>query len=393
MNRVFLLGAVGLAVIIAALGLNYAITRDDALQDRLAGPGKMQEVRTAVDEAGDSPEVAAKDESAAADPASAGDVPTLALEPEPVRPDFDVVQVNPRGGMVIAGRAAPHSEVTVVRDGEAFGTVTADGRGEWVLVPEKSIGPGSHEFGLTARQAGEAAVDSEDVVVVVVPETGTDVAGRPQAETGAPLAFALPRDGQGGATVFQKPTSQNPTGRPAAEGGESVDSAADSGTAGTMESGEGIADGDLVLDSVTYDEAGGVTVGGRSEPGATVEVFLGEKQIGVATADATGRWRATADTPVTEGMHRLRVDQIKPDGRVVARVESPFQRASLDEPLAEGAVVVQPGNSLWRIARRTYGRGIQYTVIFEANRSQIEDPDLIYPGQVFVLPPISETTD
>jgi len=45
-------------------------------------------------------------------------------------------------------------------------------------------------------------------------------------------------------------------------------------------------------------------------------------------------------------------------------------------------VFVQPGNSLWRIARRNYGRGIQYTVIFEANRAQIGDPSLIYPGQV-----------
>ena len=41
---------------------------------------------------------------------------------------------------------------------------------------------------------------------------------------------------------------------------------------------------------------------------------------------------------------------------------------------------------LWRIARRTYGQGTRYTVIFEANRARIQDPDLIYPGQVFNLP-------
>jgi len=49
-------------------------------------------------------------------------------------------------------------------------------------------------------------------------------------------------------------------------------------------------------------------------------------------------------------------------------------------------VVVQPGDSLWRLARRAYGAGIQYTMIFEANRDKIRDPDLIYPGQVFTLP-------
>ncbi len=52
---------------------------------------------------------------------------------------------------------------------------------------------------------------------------------------------------------------------------------------------------------------------------------------------------------------------------------------------------MQPGNSLWRIARRTYGQGIMYTVIYQANGQQIFDPDLIYPGQVFVLPTSEET--
>ena len=54
--------------------------------------------------------------------------------------------------------------------------------------------------------------------------------------------------------------------------------------------------------------------------------------------------------------------------------------------LTEGRVVVQPGNSLWRIARRTLGEGMAFSVIYDANKNQIRDPDLIYPGQVFVLP-------
>ena len=54
---------------------------------------------------------------------------------------------------------------------------------------------------------------------------------------------------------------------------------------------------------------------------------------------------------------------------------------------------MQPGNSLWRIARRSYGAGLRYTVIYEANRAQIGDPDLIYPGQVFVIPPEATVTN
>ena len=54
--------------------------------------------------------------------------------------------------------------------------------------------------------------------------------------------------------------------------------------------------------------------------------------------------------------------------------------------MRESAVIVQPGNSLWRIARRVYGRGLRYSVIYQANRERIRDPDLIYPGQIFTIP-------
>ena len=49
-------------------------------------------------------------------------------------------------------------------------------------------------------------------------------------------------------------------------------------------------------------------------------------------------------------------------------------------------MIVQPGNSLWRIARRVLGEGTHYVHIFEANQERIRDPDLIYPGQVFEVP-------
>ena len=49
------------------------------------------------------------------------------------------------------------------------------------------------------------------------------------------------------------------------------------------------------------------------------------------------------------------------------------------------AITVQPGNSLWRIARRIYGKGIMYLDIYNKNSHLIKDPDLIYPGQIFSL--------
>jgi nucleoid-associated protein YgaU len=50
------------------------------------------------------------------------------------------------------------------------------------------------------------------------------------------------------------------------------------------------------------------------------------------------------------------------------------------------AVEVTRGDSLWAIAQRVYGNGSYWPLIYAANAGQIANPNLIYPGQVFVLP-------
>ena len=108
------------------------------------------------------------------------------------------------------------------------------------------------------------------------------------------------------------------------------------------------------------------------------------------SADDDGVWTFSPQG-VAPGAYTLRVDELGSDAQVTARIEVPFERAD-PEIVAKtllrdgGSVVVQPGNSLWRIARQLYGEGFQYTVIYQANRDQIRDPDLIYPGQIFEVP-------
>jgi nucleoid-associated protein YgaU len=47
---------------------------------------------------------------------------------------------------------------------------------------------------------------------------------------------------------------------------------------------------------------------------------------------------------------------------------------------------VKRGEWLWDIARKEYGTAIGWFRIYEANRAKIKNPDLIYPGQVFIIP-------
>jgi nucleoid-associated protein YgaU len=231
--------------------------------------------------------------------------------------------------------------------------------------------------------------------MLAVPAGGRDATGRPAAEPGGSLALLVPKGDTGGTVVLQQPAA--PDAAPAEAAATATPSASGSPAAATATTATvgaktaarsgGISDGALALDAVDYNDRGDVTIGGRGSIGATVQVYLDNQLIGAAMVDAAGRWQVAPTGDVAPRLHTLRVDQITRDGKVVARVESPFLRAGSVTLPADQAFVVQPGNSLWRIARRTYGNGLRYSVIYAANKTQIRNPDLIYPGQVFAIPP------
>ncbi len=301
---------------------------------------------------------------------------------KPVVPQFDVVRVMPGGEAVIAGRAAPGAAVTVFDGNRPLGEVTADRRGEWVLLPANPLSPGSRELSLTARLGAES-VPAERVVVLVVPDAQRDVAGRPTGQPGEALAVAVPREGAGVSTVLQAPPPSSP--EPARVEPVKADPVAPGGS-----SSRGLPPlppGGVSVETMDYDSAGRVAMGGRAQPGSAVQLYLDNILVGRAATDPDGHWRLSPERSIDPGVYALRADQVATSGKVTARVELPVQVSEMPKDLPNGqSLVVQPGNSLWRIARRTYGEGLRYTTIYEANRGQIRDPDMIYPGQIFALP-------
>ena len=308
-----------------------------------------------------SPQTAALSPNGPVSGAGALAEPHPAPQPDrPVPPSFDIVKVGPTGTAVIAGRAEPGSKV-VVRDGDkVIGEVTADHRGEWVLVPEHPIGPGDRLLSLEASNAqGGAAVKSDETVALSV----SPAAPGGTAETA--LAVVLPRDGAGAARVLQRPDGASPN---AVEAPQSEKPPA------------------LSLDVMEYDEQGRIALSGRAAPGAKVQIYVGNQPMAGATADAAGEWSATSPRAIGSRRVELRLDQLAADGHVVRRVAVPLARAETVELAAGQNYLVQPGNNLWQIARRAYGNGMRYVIIYSANLGQIRDPERIYPGQVFKLP-------
>ena len=149
------------------------------------------------------------------------------------------------------------------------------------------------------------------------------------------------------------------------------------------------------IETISYDEQGEVALAGRGNPSGSVRIYLDNRPISTAAMDELGQWN-TALSEIDAGIYTLRVDELDASGAVTSRLETPFKRervedlaryvAQADTPARINVVTVQPGNTLWALARERYGQGILYVRVFEANKDKIRNPDLIYPGQVFQLP-------
>jgi nucleoid-associated protein YgaU len=365
LRRLLFIGILGLVVIAVAIGLNFWLNDESsdvagtAVNQPKVPALPSQSARGSGIPVPAPPPVAAY---RAGEPKSTATAPSASPAPETLenaKPEFDVVRINPEGDTVIAGRAAPGAKVQIYDGGALIGTVTADERGEWVYLPSKPLPPGKRELGLSATNPNGAEQESDAVVVLAVParteSARKEVAS--QDETKVPLAVLVQRDGSRPSRVLQKPTEKG-----------------------------GVRKGNLSIEVVDYDDAGNISIGGKGKPGDDVQVYLNNTLVGRATASPEGEWQIAPGEAVSPGLYKLRADSISA-GRVTARVEIPFSRAErIQTMVGESLVIVQPGNSLWRIARRTTGSGMNYTMIYNANKAQILDPDMIFPGQVFALP-------
>ncbi len=143
----------------------------------------------------------------------------------------------------------------------------------------------------------------------------------------------------------------------------------------------------ITLDTISYTQDSSTELAGRARLDNSIRIYLNNKLESEVKVNESGAWKTTL-SDIQSGVYTLRLDELNENGIVEGRLELPFKREeeALIQAMGEGSITVQPGNSLWRIARKYYGKGIQYVEIFERNSHLIKDPDLIYPGQVFSLP-------
>ena len=342
---------------------------------------------------------------------------------EPVKPTFDILRLEKDGSIVVAGRAEPNAIIDLLGpDGSILGTAESGPGGDFVIIPDDNLKPGTYSLLLRSTEKDGRQVVSAEAGVIAIPET----------ESGDLLAMVT-KEGEASRIIVkpeelkpEEPVAVEPQEEPAAA--EPVEQPAEEEIAAVPEAEPEEPEPQVVAQTTVRVEAveiesGQIFVAGSVPAGSLVRIYIDNQSLGTARGTSDDRFLLQKPYDLQPGQHSVRADVVDASGAVIARAEVPLfhqpeapRVAALETPKVEPAtdaapevtllppedeseqavpvdaiftgrsIIIRPGDTLWQISRRTYGQGLRYTTIYGANKTQIRDPNRIYIGQIFKLP-------
>jgi hypothetical protein len=330
-------------------------------------------------------------------------------------PQFDLFSIDSSGLATIAGKGLAGQDLEIVLDGQVIAAVIPDKNGEFAIILDLGISNKPRSLILRSRHRdGREAVSEEIVLITPILETDEQDKNIIVAEESSVVNLDKStvdennnEDEQEDATkintVNKKETVQS-NELDSSNVSVAIVSSKDLKVISPAVQKNAPRVSDVIIDAISYDTEGEVLLSGRGVEDQHIRIYVDNKPIKTRSIEADGTWSMDLQE-IDAGVYILRIDQLDSDGVVTSRTETPFQKetseiakqmaALANSEVTDSAprigiglstVVIQPGYTLWAVARKTYGFGMQYVRIYHANKDQIRDPDLIYPGQIFKLP-------
>lgn len=318
-----------------------------------AGTTQPQPDTTTVAKAEDLPEAVKPPEPAQAKPDAVETAENVAL-------GLDAVDYNDKGDIIFSGRAKPGTAIRLYVDNRAVGDAFVDAQGKWSFAGKDIIVPGTHDL----------RVDQIDKTGRVVARIGLPFL-RENAEAVAALNEPEKTEApQPSPPAVEETTQQKTTAetKVAVAQAETTPLAAEQKTAELQPQPE-----------VTTEQPAQKAAEPQSQAAAEQPAQTQPPQTSEVEKTAPEVSGPAPEQPVAED---------KKEEVTTAAVVAAEQAAKTVDPTRPGTgkIVIQPGNNLWKLSRVIYGRGKNYTVIYQANKDLIRNPRRIYPGQIFVIP-------
>lgn len=340
----------------------------------------------------EAPKPEAKEERAAVEPAPKPKAPAVIVSdsegvrvvqpaaPEEATPEvlaavsIDSISYTDAGAVMVSGRGNPSAFVRLYLDNALAATTQIDDAGLWSTKLEDVAG-GLYE--LRADEVDQSAKVLSRVVTPFKRETPETVAkARAQAEAVAEAESVVQEPDAPTAQMAETVADPEPA---------SEDTTAETATVVSKpESASNVAEAPAPEVATADKETAEEVTEAASAPTVAQALDTETTAADPAIEPKTALVEAAPSSP--EDTDASTTTQAAETTEAAAQPEPAIKSEPVAAQPPVRIVTVQPGATLWAIARDRYGEGQLYLQVFEANKDKIRDPDLIYPGQVFSVP-------
>ena len=312
---------------------------------------------------------------------------------------IDLARVKPDGAAVFAGTAAANAKIRIFEGDILLGETVANANGEWVIVLEKSLAAGQHLISVAMeRSDGSTEMADRSLAVEIYQDTETKplVALLPETATEVPVLIQSPDDvdaanpaAPASEAIVADATGADATGADAAAAKAAMGDTTEAAPTKPQAKSQIAA---LAPSAIIWRDASRILISGTSRGGVRVTVNDEKGQFGEALVLADGAWQVAGSLDMDIAVNHLRFALFDEANHIIARYDLPVKARDLAKG-QDGSplVVVNKGDMLWRIAYHQLGEGVKYVDIVRRNQQDINDPDLIYPKQIFAVPQPSAT--
>lgn len=224
-------------------------------------------------------------------------------------------------GFTVTGFAMPNVELTLSRAGQVIAHTSADTEGNWVLGFDLEDTVDVAELKLRSKAPTGETIPSDQSLVIV-------------ANRELPWLILLTGPGSR-SSILQSPF-------------------------GALPSTNGFA-----LETIDYDNSGGVIFSGTSNRPGRVQIFANNQLLGESQIDPQGRWSLIFGNILLLGNYKISATLTPHDRTEAGQITLPFARMQpMFETEGNPPIVVERLNDRIQIGRALHGGGYQYTVIY-----------------------------
>ncbi len=343
-----------------------------------------------------------------------------------------MAQVSPDGTSVFGGVGPVGQTVLLFNGNTVIAEAIINEKGDWVAVPETMFEAGSHFIQLAIKpNADEQETDRLSLTVVTesenqnLSELKTDEALPLTPDTEAtptmqsndaviadlavvidieenkqnkPLVVFVPKSDSSIPIIIQSPNQFS--GNDAMIVSNDVsDKERLRSVASVLDAADEISNIDkepefIQIRSLSWEDKSKLRLSGFASGGHLMQAyfdyqFIASIELDRATKDNKAyRWSMVAEALMQPNRnYRLLAELIDKNGSVIktSEIDVSLETLAIGEDGSD-MMVIHKGDALWRIAYRTYGQGVRYVDIFKRNTERINDPNLIFPNQIFAIP-------